>query len=114
MASEDKKTFDIEKAHEEVQKAIAEATADDIETVDDAFNKCLDDYNRFLDTKQRELRQKKVSTKEIVADEDAVSETLKTYYAINKKLQQQIADGTELSPMDIRLLTSMMEILNKA
>lgn len=112
MASEDKKTFDIEKAHEEVQKAIANATPDDIETVDDAFNKALDDYNRFLDTKQRELRQKKISTKDIVADEDAVAATLKTYHAINEKIQQHIKDGTELSGNDIKLLTEMMRILN--
>lgn len=111
----DKKKLDLEKLHDDVvQKIEGSGTDFDIAQSTEKFNAILDTYDRYLDEKQRELKQKKVPTKEIVADDDAVKETLKTYYAINKKLQQQIEDGAELSPNDIKLLVSMMTALNGA
>lgn len=107
--------FDLDKIHTDVhQDIISSSTPEERVESTDKFNAMLDAYDRYLDEKQKELRQKPVKTKEIVADEDAVVETLKTYYAINKKLQQQIEEGAELSPNDIKLLVSMMSALNGA
>ena len=116
MTDKDKNfSVDLEKLHEDVVKKIQDAPTDtDISRSTEKFNAILDTYDRYLDEKQRELKQKKVATKDIVADEDAVKETLKTYHAINKKIQQQIADGAELSKNDISLLVSMMSALNGA
>lgn len=72
----------------------------------------IEQYERYLDARNKILARKPVATKEIVADEDAVIETLRTYQAINKKLQQQIAAGVDLAPMDIKLLVEMMKALN--
>ena len=109
----EKNKLDLDKIHKDVAEKINASTTDlDISLSTDKFNALLDTYDRYLDGKQRELRERKVATKEIVADEDAVKETLKTFYAINKKLQQQIEDGAELSKNDIQLLVSMMQVLN--
>ena len=115
--ADDKKTealknLDLDKLHSDTLQKIEEAGDDDVEKASERFNATLDEYDRYLDAKQKELRQKKVKVKDIVADEDAVQDVLKTFHAINAKIQQQIADGTELSRNDITLLTSMMSILN--
>lgn len=111
--AEDKKKFDLNKIHDKVQESIAASTCtEELTESDEQFQKTLDAYDRFLDTQQKELRRKPVTVKDIVADEDAVIATLKTYQAINNKIQQQIADGTELSSNDIKLLVSMMTALN--
>ena len=113
MMDKDNKKFDLDKIHDKVQESIASSTCpEELTESDEQFQKTLDAYDRFLDTRQKELRRKPVNVKEIVADEDAVAATLKTYQAINNKIQQQIADGTELSANDIKLLVSMMSALN--
>lgn len=105
--------LDLDKIHKDVAEKINACTTDmDVALSTEKFNALLDTYDRYLDGKQRELRERKVATKDIVADEDAVKETLKTFYAINKKLQQQIEAGAELSKNDIQLLVSMMQVLN--
>lgn len=111
----EKNKLDLDKIHKDVADKINASTTDmDIALSTEKFNALLDTYDRYLDGKQRELRERKVATKDIVADEDAVKETLKTYYAINKKIQQQIEEGAELSQNDIKLLVSMMTALNGA
>ena len=110
--TEELKNLDLDKLHSDTLQQIEVADDDDIEKASERFNATLDEYDRYLDAKQKELRQKKVKIKDIVADDDAVQDTLKTFHAINAKIQQQIADGTELSRNDIHLLTSMMSILN--
>ena len=109
---EEIKTLDLDKLHSDTLRKIEEADDDNVETAADKFNATLDAYDRYLDERQKQLRQKKVAVKDLVADEDAVQDTLKTFHAINAKIQQQIKDGTELSRNDIPLLTSMMSILN--
>lgn len=111
--ADDKKKLNLDDLHAEVfEKLNTSENSDEISHNSEKFNAILDSYDRYLDEKQKQLRQKPVQTKDIVADEDAVKETLKTYYAINKKLQQQIETGAELSANDIKLLVSMMTALN--
>lgn len=70
--------FDLDKLHADVHQEISvSSTPEERVESADKFNAMLDAYDRYLDEKQKELRQKPVKTKEIVADEDAVAETLK-------------------------------------
>lgn len=72
----------------------------------------VEQYERYLDVRNKLLARKPVATKQIVSDDDAVAATLKTYHAINDKIQNAIANGTTLDANDIKLLVEMMKALN--
>lgn len=72
----------------------------------------LEQYERYLEVRNKLLARQPVVVKEVVADADAVSATLKTYHAINNKIQKAIAEGQVLDSNDIRLLVEMMKALN--
>lgn len=76
------------------------------------FYALIEQYERYLDARNRILSHMPVATKAVVADAEAVATTLKTYHAINTKIQQQIEHGTDLHPNDIKLLVEMMKALN--
>lgn len=69
-------------------------------------------YERYLDTRNKLLARKPITTQAIVADEDAIANTRKTFNDINIKIQENIAAGVSLDSNDIRLLVEMMKVLN--
>lgn len=76
----------------------------------DAHNDVMDRYNAL---KQVEKRLKKVEKPQgIVVDAEAIAETMKTFKMINNKLQDNIAEGVDPSPNDIKLLIEMLKALN--
>lgn len=77
------------------------------------FYALVEQYERYLEVRDKLLKRKPVKTaKEIIADSDAVATTLKTFYAINTKIQNQIEGGQPLETNDIKLLVDMMRVLN--
>lgn len=72
----------------------------------------VDFHERYIEARNKILARQPVKTKDIVADTDAVETTLKTYHAINTKIQNNITKGVELSTNDIKLLVEMMKALN--
>ena len=78
------------------------------------FYALVEQYERYLDVRDKLLRRKPVTPKQVVADTDAVEATLKTYHAINTRIQNAIKSGTTLDSNDIKLLVDMMKVLNGA